>query len=101
MNTPSALGGWDRAAAEAREALIHAVAALHGDAQGRRRPGVAAGSELVRRLDELYREELANGCAAARDDERYGRAVVEACAYWTLRTTGWHLPGGHYSAGRS
>lgn len=47
---------------------------------------------LVRRLDELYREELANGCAAARDDERYGRAVVEACAYWTLRTTGWHLP---------
>jgi hypothetical protein len=48
---------------------------------------------LVHRLDELYREELAKGCAAAHDDEPYHRAVVEACAYWTLRTTGWHLPG--------
>ena len=48
---------------------------------------------LVRRLDEIYRRELAKGCPAAHDDERYGRAMVEACAYWTLRTTGWHLPG--------
>jgi hypothetical protein len=43
--------GWDRAGTEACQALIHAAAALHGDAAGRRQPGVRAGSELVRRLD--------------------------------------------------
>ena len=43
--------GWDRAGMEAREALIHAAAALHGDTIGGRQPGVAAGSELARRLD--------------------------------------------------
>jgi hypothetical protein len=45
------LEGWDRAGLEAREALIHAAAALHGDTIGGRQPGVAAGSELARRLD--------------------------------------------------
>jgi hypothetical protein len=36
---------------EAREALIRAAAVLHGDTIGARQPGVAAGSELARRLD--------------------------------------------------
>jgi hypothetical protein len=36
-------------------------------------------------MEAAYRAELARGCAAAQDDQRFGRAVVEACAYWTLR----------------
>ena len=46
-----ALDGWDRAGMEAREALVHPAAALHSDTIGGRQPGVAAGSELARRLD--------------------------------------------------
>jgi hypothetical protein len=45
------LAGWDRAGAEAREALSRAAAALHGDAAGQRGSGVRPGSELARRLD--------------------------------------------------
>ena len=47
-----ALDGWGRAGMEAREALIHAAAALHRATIGARQPGVAAGSELARRLDD-------------------------------------------------
>jgi hypothetical protein len=43
--------GWDRAGAEAREAMTQAVVALHGDAVGRRGAGVRAGSELTRLLE--------------------------------------------------
>ena len=45
------LAGWDRAGAEARDALSRAAAALHGDVAGQRRSGVRPGSELARRLD--------------------------------------------------
>jgi len=46
---------------------------------------------FIRQLEETYRAELAKSCIAARDEERFQRAMAEACAYWTLRTTGWHL----------
>jgi hypothetical protein len=36
-------------------------------------------------MESAYRAELARACPAAQDDQRFGRAVVEACAYWTLR----------------
>jgi len=79
-----ALDGWDRAGMEAREALIHAAAALHGDTLGARQPGMAAGSELARRLDaaalsltygrDLLHTHLARGpragCGSARSGER-------------------------------
>jgi hypothetical protein len=46
---------------------------------------------LLRQVEATYRAELAKGCAAAGDDTRFRQAVVEAVAYWTLRTTAWHL----------
>lgn len=36
-------------------------------------------------MEAAYRVELARACPAAQDDQLFGRAVVEACAYWTLR----------------
>jgi len=36
-------------------------------------------------MESIYRAELARACPAAQDDQLFGRAVVEACAYWTLR----------------
>ena len=36
-------------------------------------------------MESAYRAELARGCPAAQDDQLFGRAVVEACTYWTLR----------------
>jgi hypothetical protein len=36
-------------------------------------------------MESAYRAELARGCPAAQDDLLFGPAVVEACAYWTLR----------------
>jgi hypothetical protein len=36
-------------------------------------------------MESAYRAELARGCPAAQDDQLFERAVVEACAYWTLR----------------
>ncbi|MEO7912220.1 MAG: phosphotransferase [Roseiflexaceae bacterium] len=35
-------------------------------------------------MESAYRTELSRGCPAAQDDLLFGRAVVEACAYWTL-----------------
>ncbi len=35
-------------------------------------------------MERAYRTELAQGCPAARDDDRYARAVAEACAHWLV-----------------
>jgi hypothetical protein len=48
--------------------------------------------DVVSRLEALYRAELARGCPAASDDMLFARAVVEACAYWTLATFRWAIP---------
>ena len=56
--------GWDRARGEAREAMTRAVAALHGDAVGKRGTGARAGSELARRLE------------AAAESLTYGRDLL-------------------------
>ena len=39
---------------------------------------------VVADMETAYRNELAQGCSAAADDERYFRGVAEACAYWLL-----------------
>jgi hypothetical protein len=41
-------------------------------------------------MESVYRAELARGCPAARDDLLFGRAVVEACASWTLQLCARH-----------
>ena len=35
-------------------------------------------------MEAAYRAELARACPAAQDEQLFGRAVVEACAYWAL-----------------
>jgi hypothetical protein len=41
-------------------------------------------SDVVLAMDAAYRVELQAGCAAARDEEQYGRALVEAAGRWHL-----------------
>jgi hypothetical protein len=90
-----ALDGWDRAGMEAREALIHAAAALHGDTIGGRQPGVAAGSELARRLDaaalsltygrDLLHTHLARGPRGGlRFRSEWGSVLAAPRARWAL-----------------
>jgi len=90
-----ALDGWDRAGMEAREALIRAAAALHGDTLGGRRPGVAAGSELARRLDaatlsltygrDLLHTHLARGPRGGlRFRSEWGSILTTPPARWAL-----------------
>jgi hypothetical protein len=90
-----ALDGWDRAGMEAREALIHAAAALHGDIIGARQPGVAAGSELARRLDaaalsltygrDLLQTHLARGPRGGlRFHSEWGSVLITPRARWAL-----------------
>lgn len=43
-------------------------------------------SRICEEMEEIYRLELARGCPAATDVERFRRMVVEACA-WRLLTT--------------
>jgi hypothetical protein len=47
---------------------------------------------VVRRLDAAYREELAAGCGAAREDRPYRQAVVDAAARWHVFHVIWRLP---------
>ena len=42
-------------------------------------------SRIWRRMEASYRAELVRGCPAAADDTLFSRAVVEACAYWTMQ----------------
>lgn len=46
---------------------------------------------LVERAESLYRYELAKGVAAAEDDDAFFRSMTEACAYWFIVTSAWHL----------
>jgi hypothetical protein len=90
-----ALDGWDRAGMQAREALIHAAAALHSDTIGGRQPRVAAGSELARRLDaaalsltygrDLLHTHLARGPRGGlRFRSEWGSVLTTPCARWAL-----------------
>jgi hypothetical protein len=90
-----ALEGWDRAGIEAREASIHAAAALHSDTIGGRQPGVAAGSELARRLAaaalsltygrDLLHTHLARGPRGGlRFRSEWGSVLTAPQARWAL-----------------
>jgi hypothetical protein len=43
-------------------------------------------------MEEAYREALAAGCAAARDDVLYRRGLAEAAARWHVFHVIWRLP---------
>jgi hypothetical protein len=45
--------------------------------------------QLVDDIIMTYRNEFARGCPAVNDDRLFGRAEVEACAYWTLSLCTW------------
>ena len=74
------LVGWDRAGAEASDALAQAAAVLHGESAGRRQLGVRAGSDLAQRLDAatvslIYgRDLLQTHLARGPDGERQSRS---------------------------
>ena len=89
------LEDWDRAGLEAREALIRAAAVLHGDTLGGRQPGVAASSELARRLDaaalsltygrDLLHTHLARGPRGGlRFRSEWGSVLTAPRASWAL-----------------
>jgi hypothetical protein len=40
--------------------------------------------ETIRRVETVYRAELASGCPAASDDALFNRELAKACASWTL-----------------
>jgi hypothetical protein len=40
--------------------------------------------DVIRRCEAVYRAEFAKGCPAAADDVLFQRALVTACAYWSL-----------------
>lgn len=89
------LVGWDRAGAEASEALARAAAVLHGDPAGRRQLGVRAGSDLAQRLDAatvslIYgRDLLQTHLARGPDGERqyrseWGAVLTSPPISWAL-----------------
>jgi hypothetical protein len=41
-------------------------------------------AETIRRVEAIYRAELAKGCPAAADDRLFNRELVKACANWSL-----------------
>ena len=45
--------------------------------------------QIPLRMEAAYRAELVKGCPAAEDDTLFYRAVVEACAYWLLKSYSW------------
>jgi hypothetical protein len=51
-------------------------------------------ADVVRAMDAAYREELASGCLAARDDRLYRQALVAAAARWHVFHVIWRLPTG-------
>ncbi|HLK57984.1 MAG TPA: hypothetical protein VKU00_15560 [Chthonomonadaceae bacterium] len=48
-------------------------------------------ADLVPRLEEAYRAELARGCPEASDDALFCAAMSHACAFWTFTTLSWQL----------
>lgn len=90
-----ALTGWDRAGAEAREALTSAAVSLYGDPVGGRRPGATAGSEIVRRLNaasasltygrDLLHTHLARGPRGGRQlRSEWGEVITAPPLTWAL-----------------
>jgi len=47
---------------------------------------------VVTQMETVYRAALVPGCPAAADDRLFADALVDACAYWVLRTLVRHLP---------
>ncbi len=45
---------------------------------------------VAKEMEQAYRTELARGCPAALDDQRYNRAVAEACVFWMILLCHWH-----------
>jgi hypothetical protein len=45
--------------------------------------------QIPLRMEAAYRAELVKGCPAAADDTLFYHAVVEACAYWLLKSYSW------------
>jgi hypothetical protein len=72
-----------------RHALVEGLA-------GRLTWGCTSGipAEVVRAMEAAYREELATGCVAARDDRLYRQALVEAAARWHIFHVIHRLPTG-------
>ena len=46
--------------------------------------------DVAGEMDRAYRQELSRGCPAALDDQRYARAVAEACVFWMILLCHWH-----------
>lgn len=46
-------------------------------------------AHLPPRMEVAYRAELRKGCPEADDETLFGRAVVVACAFWTVRMCDW------------
>ncbi len=46
-------------------------------------------AHVPQRMEAAYRAELRQGCPEAGDDTLFDRAVVEACAYWTISMCDW------------
>jgi hypothetical protein len=47
---------------------------------------------VLRRAEAAYREALARGCPWAADAAAFTRALVDACAYWTVAMLAWAVP---------
>jgi len=45
----------------------------------------------VNRMETVYRAELAKSVPEAADDQKFGTALVDACAYWAIGALSWHL----------
>jgi hypothetical protein len=94
LNEPGGCGRWrgrlrlfDFDCAGFRHALLEGLASrLTWGAASRIPAGV------VRAMEEAYREALAAGCAAARDDVLYRRGLAEAAARWHVFHVIWRLP---------
>ncbi|HYI26065.1 MAG TPA: phosphotransferase [Thermomicrobiales bacterium] len=46
--------------------------------------------DVAGEMDRAYRQELSRGCPAALNDQRYARAVAEACVFWMILLCHWH-----------
>jgi hypothetical protein len=49
-------------------------------------------ADVMRDMNAVYRTALQGGCAAAREDSEYRRALVEAAARWHIFHVIWRLP---------
>lgn len=47
---------------------------------------------VVKRMEQMYRAELARTCTSARDDRMFEAELVRMCGYWLIGVLAWHLP---------